>query len=172
MSFGNSITTTLIAIVIGVGCLIILTFLAVCTLPVVLNFVKPILPLCAYEYEGQTHPPGICDDSGGVYFQGLENVFWWLVGSLFAYCLNICISGFISGFYLNRSNLYSETRYWQALISGFFIGPIGPILFVILYPSDIKYGIISMVIASLTAALTALLGYYISGHWAIRKPAV
>lgn len=172
MSFGNCITTTSIAIVIGVGCLIILTFLVLCSLPVVLNFVNPILPLCAYEYEGQTHPPGVCNDSGGVYFRELENVFWWLVGSLITYCLSICISGFISGFYLNRSNLYSKTRYWQALITGFFIGPIGPVLFVILYPSDVKYGVMGMAIASLTAALTALLGYYISGHRTIRNHVV
>ncbi len=168
MNFGNPIATTLTAIIIGVGCLIILTFLAVCSLPVVLDLVNPILPPCPYEYEGQTHPPGICDDSEGVYFRGLENIYWWFVSSLIAYCLNICISGFVSGFYLNRTNLYLKTQYWQALISGLIIGVIGPILFAIISPSDSKYAIIGAAIAGLIAALVALLGYYVSGRRTMR----
>ena len=164
MNFENSVTITLIAIVIGVGCLIVLIFLTVCSLPVVLNFANPILPLCSYEYEGQTHPAGVCDNGEGVYFCGLENVFWWLVSSLIAYCLNICISGFISGFYLNRTNLYLKTHYWQALISGLIIGVIGPILFAIISPPDSKYAIIGAIIAGLVTALVSLFGYHVSGR--------
>lgn len=164
MNFRNSVITTLIAIVIGIGCLTILTFLAVCTLPAVLNFVNPVLPLCTYEYEGQSHPPRVCDDSGVVCFRGLENVFWWLVSSLIVYALNICISSFISGFYLNRTNLYLKTYYWQALISGFIIGVIGPIFFAIISPTNAKYAIIGAIIAGLVAALVALFSYYVSGR--------
>jgi drug/metabolite transporter (DMT)-like permease len=128
--------------------------------------------------EGETYPPGICDENaggGGMWPRGTlaDNIPELIPWFIFLYFLSTCISSFISGFYLNRKQLHPKTHYWQSLISGLIIGAGGTIIFINSLVNELYTrmdvtniaGVITRgLIFGLSSTLVALIGYYVRGR--------